>query len=333
MYSKSRAFGIFQGDIIVRTALVAAINDLRKNPWALDYVFSSLDKDDLTKNVYGQKEIDKAKEWFLTTEIPVVNSLRIDNIRLPCISVSLQEASELENSLADKNYDTEEIYSEVLPVLFGPFGALSYDPDTGEMLLPPELVEAVIPNEGMIIEDYAKNSFTVLKTDGATVWIAPNNAINPSKLWLKSKYPQKVQLEAVNFRENYVIGCHSRGEPYECLYLYSIVLFSLLRYRQQFLEERGFERTSLSGTDLRINDAFDAEVVFSRFVTLSGFVRQYWPKNILNTVESVVVRDVKIGPKSNNVLLQEEAWGWGEAAEQGIKVTAQLQIPEVKPTE
>jgi hypothetical protein len=321
MYSKSSALGIFQGDIIIRTALVAAINDIRKNPWVLDYVFASLTKDDLTKNTYGQKEIDKAKEWFLNSDIPVVNSLRIDNIRLPCISISLQESSEQENTLADKNYQTEEIYEDVYPLLCGPFGALSYDPTTGEMLLPNSVVEIVPPNEGMLIEDYSGNIHTILAAEGARVWIAPNQLFSPAKLWLKSRFPQKVQLEAVNFRENYVIGCHSRGESYECLYLHSIVIFALLRYRQQYLEARGFERSSVSSTDLRINDSFDAEIVFSRFVNLMGVVRQYWPKNIMSAVESVVVRDVERGPKSNVVLMEEEAWGWGANATQGIKVT------------
>lgn len=320
MYSKSRAYGIFQGDIIIRTALVAALNDLRRNPWALDYVFSSLDKDELTKNVYGQKEIDKAKQWFLATDIPVVNALRVDNIRLPCISVSLQESGEQENTLADKNYTTEEIYDDVYPILFGPFAALSYDATTGEMVMPPELIAVVPPNEGMLVEDVQGNIFTILQAEGEKAWFAPDSLISSSKLWLKSRFPQKVQLESVNFRESYVIGCHSRGEPYECLYLHSIVLFALLRYRQEFLEKRGFERSAVSSTDLRINDSFDAEVVFSRFVTINGVTRQYWPKNILGAVESVVVRDVETGPKSNNVLLEQEVWGWGANAIQGIKV-------------
>lgn len=321
MYSNSKAYGIFQGDIIIRTALVAALNDLRRNPWALDYVFSSLDKDELTKNVYGQKEIDKAKEWFLTTDIPVVNSLRIDNIRLPCISVSLQESGEQENTLADRNYNTEEIYQDVYPILFGPFAALGYDATTGEMTMPPELVDAVPPNEGMLVEDFKGNVFTILRAEGEKVWFAPNSLIMSSKLWVRSRFPQKVQLESVNFRESYVIGCHSRGEPYECLYLHSIVVFALLRYRQQFLESRGFERSYISSTDLRVNDAFDAEVVFSRFVTLNGVTRQYWPKNILSAVESVVIRDVKLGTPDNTVLMEQEAWGWSSTAKEGVKVT------------
>jgi hypothetical protein len=319
MYSGSRAYGIFQGDIIIRTALVAAINDLRKNAWALDYVFSSLTRDTLTNEVYGQKEIDKAKEWFLKTNIPVINSLRVDNIQLPCISLSLQESSEQENTLADRNYETEELYNEVLPVLYGPFSALTYDSVTGEMLLPNDLLQAIPPNEGMVIEDSANNKFSILEAHGAMVNIAPNSIVQTGKLWLKSRFPQRVQLESATFRESYVIGCHSRGEPYECLYLHSIALFALLRYRQEYLEGRGFERSVVSSTDLRINDSFDAEIVFSRFISLNGVVRQYWPKQILNAVESVVIRDKE--PESNVLLMETEAWGTGEDALQGIKVS------------
>ena len=318
MYSKSEAYGIFQGDIIIRTAIVAAINDLRANPWALEYVFSSLTHDELTEKTYGQKEIDKAINWFLSTDIPIVNSLRVDNIRLPCISVALQESTEVENTLADKNYDTSEIYQDVYPILFGPFSC-GYDPATGEMILPVEVFDRVVPHQGMMIEDAKKNRFTMLEVEGNKIVLGPNLLIDTTSMYIRSQFPQRVQLEAANFRESYVIGCHSRGEPYECLYLHSIVLFAMLRYRQKYLEARGFGRSAVSSTDIRVNDQFDAEIVFSRFITLSGFTRQFWPKDIGSAIESVLVKDTSRNV-SNAVVVEENAWGWGATAKEGIKI-------------
>lgn len=311
MYNKSQAFGMFQGDVVIRTAIVAGINDLRANPWALDYVFSSLAQDALTNNTYGQKEIDKAKNWFLNNEIPVVPSLRVDNLRLPCISISMQGSTEMDNTLGDKNYTVEEIYDEFLPVLYGPFRA-GYDNETGKMVIPLEVVDTVIPNEGMVVEDSKGCQYKVLEAQGNVVYLDINQSIDCTKgLLLKSRFPKRVQLESANFREDYVIGCHSRGEPYECLYLHSILAFCLLRYRQKYLEARGFERSSINSTDIRLNDSFDAEIVFSRFVTLSGFVRQYWPKDIVTAIESTVV---KADGTPNAIALEEQGWGWGSGA-------------------
>jgi hypothetical protein len=319
MKNNSAAYGIFQGDIIIRTAVKAAIDDLRANPWALDYVFSSLAADELTISTYGQKEIDRAKQWFLNNDIPVVNNLRVDNLRLPCVSISMQESSEQDNTLADKNYDVEEIFNEYSPVLYGPFAAMSYDSETGRLMMPVEVLNTTIPAEGMIIEDASGCSSSITEAHGEEVYVAPNLLLKTGKLWLKSRFKQKVQLEAANFKESYVIGCHSRGEPFECLYLHSIILFCMMRYRQKLLEERGFVRSSVSSTDVRVNESFDTEIVYSRFITLNGYVRQFWPKQITNPIENVIFPQ---DGQTNGEYLQSDGWGWGKTDKGGIGINA-----------
>lgn len=323
MIKNTKSLGIFQGDIIIRTAIVAAINDLRTNPWALDYVFSSLAMDDMTKGTYGQKEIDQAKQWFLNNDIPVIHNLRIDNVRLPCVSVSLQESSEVENLLADTNTDVEENYTEFLPTLFGPFVVESYDTETGELVIPAVVYNTITPTVGMVIEDSAGCKVSILETEGNKVTVESNKLLKTGKLWLKSKYPQRVQLEAANFSESYVIGCHAKGEPFEAMYLHSIVLFALMRYRQQYLEARGFGRSSVSSTDIRINDAFDAELVYSRFITLRGYVRNFWPKNIVSAIENVSMAG---SGQTNGEYQEGPSWGWGNPSVNGITISGSEDI-------
>jgi hypothetical protein len=56
----------------------------------------------------------------------------------------------------------------------------------------------------------------------------------------------------------------------------------LLRYREELLEARGFERSAI-GSDEFIPDAQyleGKENVFSRYIRVSGNVRQSWPKYI-----------------------------------------------------
>ena len=312
----SQGLGIFQGDLIIRTGIIAAINDMRANPWVLDYVFRSLAYDDLTKREYGQKEIDKAKKWFLTTDIPVVNALRVDNIKLPCISISLQDSSEAEKTLGDVNYLPKEGYDLLWPNIAGPFTPTSYDPDTGEVGIPDNIMANAPVTTAMAIVDVNEKSYQILSVDGNIAKILPNQLVSLNNCTLRNIPPAyDVKLESINFNETYVVGCHARGEPYECIYLHSITLFALMRYRQTLFEARGFERSGLSSSDLRTNDAFDAEIVYSRFITLRGVVRQYWPKQLTQRFATSTL-NVDVSPSSPFVTVDSDhsaggGWGWG----------------------
>jgi hypothetical protein len=86
------------------------------------------------------------------------------------------------------------------------------------------------------------------------------------------------------------VGVHVHGEPVYLTYLHSILIFILLRNRETLLEQRGLERTKLASTEASRNAFFDRENVFSRYVNVSGFVRQYWPKRIVPRITSVMVQ-------------------------------------------
>jgi hypothetical protein len=65
-----------------------------------------------------------------------------------------------------------------------------------------------------------------------------------------------------------------------------------LRYKQVFLEARGFERSVFQSTDFDRSEVSEGEFVFSRFVSISGYVRQYWPKAfnpLIQAVEGILV--------------------------------------------
>ena len=104
----TEALGVHQSDVIIRTAIVAAIADLRANPWLLDYVFASLPRDDRTMKDYGEKEVQRAKEWFMKTNVPVFMVPRMDEAKVPCITIKLLDSSEAEVTLGDVHYQEKE---------------------------------------------------------------------------------------------------------------------------------------------------------------------------------------------------------------------------------
>lgn len=273
--------GIFQGDIIIRTAIIEAFRDMKANEWVLDYVFSSLTQDALTAKEYGQREIDKAKRWFIETNIPVVMaSTRIDDIQMPCVTIAQLESNETENQLADLDAVVTQSSNSDWPVLAGPFAAAPYDSATGAITLPndlPNYINAAVVTQSKV--------HPILKVIGNKVYIATgitdnfnNMKIRPYNSKTGSTDSFAIKVEAANFSESYLIGCHSNGEAYQTVYLHSLLTFAILRYRQSLLEARGFQRSIINSTNLQQEPMFDTDIVYSRYVKLNGIVRNYWPK-------------------------------------------------------
>ena len=296
--SVSDALGIHQSDVIIRTALLAAIADIRANPYLLDYIFASLPKDALTFQEYGEKEVRNAKQWFLENNIRVVMATQMNSgSALPCISIELAESREVqeEATLGDVHYQYIEDLGEnsPWPDLTDPFTPVAFNAATGIFLLPDSTASQVNPNAGMVIVDQAGNQYQVTEVmDGETLVVSgASTNTNFRNCTIRGPKPAYVRhMESASFRETYNLGIHCHGEPVYLTYLHSIVQFILLRYKQVLLEERGFERSTFSSSEMARNAFFDVENVFSRFVSINGYVRQYWPKQIVPKITSVLLQ-------------------------------------------
>ena len=301
---QSDLLGIFQSDIIIRSAIIAGMADLRANPKLLDYVFGSLPADQLTNKEYGKKEVDQAKKWFLTTNIPVFMNTRIDEAKFPCISIALLESNEDVNTFADVHYQaTEDLTSTSeadWTILAGPFTPLRYTASTGEIVVPSSVADSIDIAPGMVILDKIGRAFDVVDvSDKRTFFVNEGTIADFAGATIRVKLPsKKISLESAVFKEIYAIGCHAQNEAIYLTYLHSILTFILLRYKEALLEARGFERTSLASGDFSRNEASENELLFSRYIKITGFVRQYWPKAISDKLTSVTFQGVVDGAPS-----------------------------------
>ncbi len=290
----SEAIGIHQSDVIIRSALIAAFDDLRANPWLLDYAFASLPKDLMTKDEYGQREIDAAKKWFMSTRIPVFMSTRIDDAVFPCITITLVDSNEAETTLADIHYVPEEDDDRIWPALTPTFSA-SYGPTTGILVVPTEIGDGIVLAAGMQVIDKAGTAHEIQDIiDPYTVQLVPGPADFSSTI-IKGKPPAQIaNLESVKMKETYAIGAHVQGEQTHLTYLHTLLVFCLYRYKARYLEARGFERSVVSSSDFRRNDAFENELTFSRHLNLMGFVTQVWPGEVNQKVTSFEVHPIRV---------------------------------------
>lgn len=305
--------GVFQTDELIQSALTAALNDIRLHPDLLDYVFQYLISDPAFKK--GREKRDEAKKWFLKTRIPVFVSPRMDDAKMPCISIKLLESSETENTLGDVNAEApEELtvlpWSDLTPV----FTAINYNPLLGQLTIPDDILAVLVVVPGLVIMDDQGLPHTI--TDMAsdqTAIIDAGITASFNKATIRGMQPGQITtIGTVACRETYQIGIHINGEPTFLLPLFYIVFFALLKYRKDFLEGRGLERTSVAATDFRRDESFEAELVFSRFINLSGTVRQYWPQDtndIIQTVQTVpVIEDGGNKPLEPGAKLSDESW-------------------------
>jgi len=266
------------------------LQDLRDNPWQLPLVFASLLDDPYTQETYGVKEVNRAINWFLSVNIPVQWDLNLPGtLRLPFISVGLQESNEAEATIGDVHYVPNEHSEATWEPTTQKFNAL-YDAATG--LVTPSI--DTIVNTQMVFVDGAGQSYPILRTDNlndrAVFYIQTGLNTNFSGCLLKwATHKLSVQLHSLNFRETYQIGSHVQGDGSYLFFLDSIVLYILLRYKETLLEGRGFERTTINRTK-PVRDILGmptgTQSTWSRFINLTGYVKNYWAARPSNRVGS-----------------------------------------------
>ncbi len=281
--------GVHQSDVIIRSAIVRSLERLYADPSQLDHVFHSLTEDVETRQVYGEKQVDLAKKWFLNTNIPVFMAFRVAEEAIPCITISLQESVEAEQTHGDVHYVPQEETTGDWPVLSPKFTPRAYSPTSGIMLLPAGLMGDHLIAPGMFIVTRDGRKYEIKENLGDDeISLAPKTVGDFTDAVIKGARKRYVTtIESVQFKETYQIGIHVLGEPAYLLYLHSILKYCLLKFKQELLEARGFERSVLSSTDFRRNQEFEVEEVFSRFINITGFVRQIWPKDVKPLIEVV----------------------------------------------
>lgn len=286
--------GILQSDILIRQAVLAGLEFLRDKPHLLDFVFASLKYDELSQKLYGASLIQRAKEWYLGLWAPnsanpgiaVFMSTRTEKPVWPAISIKLNSSNEQENTLGDVHYAPREDSDLDWPSLYGPFQAKSYDPFKGYLTLPDDVADKLFLTTFMLIIDDAGLPHPIENViDAQTVQIETGLHVGFSQAQVKAQPPAYIaEVESANFQESYLIGCHVGGDVEQLYWLHSILVFILLVFRQKYLEGRGFERTFIASSDPIQNPAFQEEVVYSRYLTITGYVRQTWPKGIYEKV-------------------------------------------------
>jgi hypothetical protein len=316
---------ILATDIIVKTAIEAAIAHLRQNSWLWDDIWGGLATDSLSKAEYGWKEVDRAKNWFKANDIKVYTAFRVDLPDLPAITIVNESTSEAldRTSLGDTYEETGDFdpsaNSLIQQMIYSPFTPKSYNPTTGTVTFPDgTITDMIVPGQFLVSSKTSKayqilsvggpNSFTIKANtveDFMGAYIAP-----PTSLW-------NVKREITYFNESFNVGVHANSDPIQCIWMRQLVLYILLRYKEAYIERRGLELTTPRAGAIDLNAHFPKEKVFSCFINMHGIVPATWIKYVAPKLQSVVSKIyIADGPKTPNAYInQVRKQGWQMAAD------------------
>lgn len=269
----------------------------------MDDILSDFTSDPMLSSIYGQKEIENAKKWFSQNEISIFLPHRMDLEKMPCITIavgsniedrSLARLGDLTNII--ETYQPTEV-GKTIPYIVQPFDYISYDQATGFFITPPE-VDLTIVVPGMVMLDpETGNGFVITETNNVGFSIAAGTTITFTTVGIIPNYRIfKARREIATFQETITLGCHVHGDPNALLWLYSIMMYGLLRYREGMLESRNFQLSNVESSDMIRNDAFQTigENVYSRYITVKGQVENTWIKAPKYVIEAINIKDVQM---------------------------------------
>jgi hypothetical protein len=290
--------GIFQGDILIKTAIELGMDDMRKNPWLLDHLLSDLTHIKYVSDKYGKKQVDAFKEWFLNGNVDIYMRGIRDKDRLPCVTISVDASNEKVDMkfMADQSTESTillpKTVGKTIPYVIQPFTPTGYDQETGAISVDESVNLALIAPGMIVVNPVNGQGFPIEGLEVETILIAAGTAFEASQLGVLPKHIfYKARIEHTFFQETYTVGCYAHGDPQNTIWLHNIVLYSLLRYRESLLEANGFAESVINNAPLMPNSNWTgpgAEDAWMRTITLSGQVENSWVKSPRRFIENVV---------------------------------------------
>lgn len=294
--------GIFQGDIIIKTAIDLGIEDMRKNPWLIQHMLEDLALSPYLKEKYGQKQIDACKEWFANNQIDVYMRPRDGRDRTPCVSITMGGSSEkpdmkTEGDLSNfKKILYPNTIGKPVPYVIKPFMPVDYNETTGALTVPKEVDLSLIAQNMILVNPSNGTGFIILSVAVNTIFIGANQSVDATELGVVPHFQYyEARIEHTFFEETYSIECHASGDPQTVMWLWSIVLTGLLRYRQGLLEANGFAESTVRSGAPGLNEAWSTEggeKMYSREITLTGQVQNTWVKAPHRFIENVNMKEI-----------------------------------------
>lgn len=285
---------LFLGDIRIKTMLELGLDDIKKNDWLLNDVLGDTISNEYLRERYAS-QISSCKQWLANNRIYIFMSERDDKMEFPCITIEMGTSNEKSDMKHMADLSTQSIkllpnnINKPIPYVIKPLLG-SYDPSSGAFAFS-STVDLLTVSPGMVLVNpttgvgYVIQSITVANQ----VNLLTGLDIETTVYGIIPEYQYyETKIGHTFMQEPYKISCHAMDQQ-TLLWLHSIVVYSLLRYRQALLEKDGYAESLISSSKMFPNpDYSDAgQVIWSRDINLTGQVENRWymqPHRILENV-------------------------------------------------
>lgn len=289
--------GLQQSDIFIKTAIELGIEDMRKNPYLIEHMLDDLVTNRYVKEKYGLKQVEACKEWIANNQIEVNLRPRDDRDRLPCVSIYLENSNEKPDmkSMADQSPESLILLpnkiGKPIPFIVNPFVPEGYDQALGVVEVPDSVNLDIITPGMVLVNPQNGNGYVILGIVEGGLQVGPGQEIDASELAIIPQYKfYKARIDRIFNEEVYSIACNAHGDPQNVIFLWNIVKYSILRYKQALLEGNGMYETVLSssgGPDLVEWTAPGGERIYVRMFKITCMTEDTWIQAPHRIFESV----------------------------------------------
>lgn len=276
-------------DVEVQSIITYGLDYIRQNLHVLDEVFANLKEGHLNK-LYGDKEIQKIKDWFTNRNIPVRLGFNLQPQDVPCYSVHLaQSVEDVGNAFYNDWAGTIE--ENTTPRVIVPsFVPESYNESLGTINVP-EGVDLSLVRVGHHVKDNNNNVLPIIDLNGQVITITMDDMdadLDFSNITIQSFISTDIYKRGeAYFNEQIDIGVHAVSDQNTVLWMYSILVYILFRFKMEIMT-RCMDLSTFSASDFNRDSQYLGNNIFSRWVRLSARTRVSWKEDELNQVDTLV---------------------------------------------
>jgi hypothetical protein len=287
---------LFLGDIRIKAALTLGFEDISKNPWLLDDILGDTISNEYMRRFYGS-QIESCKQWIANNRVNIVLSDRDDKLELPAIEIELgtsNEKAEMKH-MGDLSVESVRLLpntiNKPIPYVLKPVPG-SYNPATGAFTFGSAVdLNNVSPKMVLVNPATATGYIIQSVTMANTANLLPGLSLPVGAYGIIPEYQYyESKIGHTFMTEPYRIVCTAMDQQ-TLLWLHSIAVYSLLRYRQVLLEKDGYAESLISSSPMYPNpDRSDAgQVAWSRDINLTGQVENRWIIQPHRIIENVAI--------------------------------------------
>jgi hypothetical protein len=272
-------------DLVVESVIRDGLANINKNPDLIDDVFASfLENYNIRK--YGQEELDRLKDFIVNKQVRVVHSFGEVDAKVPSFSIQLGNDADAKREAVLSDFMGQEdtpfedgSQEQIDTILVANGDVLSYEPNSGKLNF----------DLAVDLSDVTKNK-KLVNADGEWVIIGPvinnmteravfiekNQTIDISKpmnVVSQLDFTRK-EINGIHSDVSILIGCHSK-DALLTKYLYVLLKYFILS-RKPDLIKRCFIASSFTGSDFTRNLEIKGDMVYTRFMTITGKTEDNW---------------------------------------------------------